>query len=160
MQYNSNTNIIHANEIIFICIYFIIQSGPKVGIQYVVYSSASSVYLHLAHSVLYTIYKKILPACILLIYCYTQCGPGQLSHYSHSLWAGWCENRIPVEARFSAIVQAGPGAHPASYIMGTGSFPGVKRPGRGVDHPPHLAPRLKKEYFYTSTLPLVLRGLL
>jgi len=21
--------------------------------------------------------------------------------------------------------------------MGTGSFPGVKRPGRGVDHPPH-----------------------
>ena len=24
-------------------------------------------------------------------------------------------------------------------------FPGVKRPGRCVDHPPHLAPRLKKE---------------
>ena len=24
-------------------------------------------------------------------------------------------------------------------------FPGVKRPGRGVEHPPHLAPRLKKE---------------
>jgi hypothetical protein len=35
---------------------------------------------------------------------------------------------------------------PASYTMGTGSFPGVKRPERGVDHPPHLAPRLKKEY--------------
>jgi hypothetical protein len=29
--------------------------------------------------------------------------------------------------------------------MGTGSYPGVKRPGRGVDHPPHLAPRLGKE---------------
>jgi len=27
----------------------------------------------------------------------------------------------------------------------TGYFPGVKRPGRGFDHPPHLAPRLKKE---------------
>jgi hypothetical protein len=25
------------------------------------------------------------------------------------------------------------------------SFPGVKRPGRGVDHPPHLPPMLKKE---------------
>jgi hypothetical protein len=25
------------------------------------------------------------------------------------------------------------------------SFPGVKRPERGVDHPPHLAQRLKKE---------------
>ena len=26
-------------------------------------------------------------------------------------------------------------SHPASCAMGTGSFPGVKRPGRGVDHP-------------------------
>jgi len=48
-------------------------------------------------------------------------------------------------ARFSAPVQTGPGAHPASYIMGAGSFPGVKRPECGVDHPPHLAPRLNKE---------------
>jgi len=48
-------------------------------------------------------------------------------------------------ARFSAPVQTGPGAHPSSYTMGTGVFQGVKRPGRGVDHPPHLAPRLKKE---------------
>jgi hypothetical protein len=29
-------------------------------------------------------------------------------------------------ARFSAQVQTGPGAHPASYAMGTASFPGVK----------------------------------
>jgi len=35
------------------------------------------------------------------------------------------------EARFSGPVQTGPGAHPASYTMGTGSFPGVKS-GRGV----------------------------
>jgi hypothetical protein len=48
-------------------------------------------------------------------------------------------------ARFSAPVQTETGAHPASYTMGTGSFQGVKRPGRGVDHPPHLAPKLKKE---------------
>ena len=34
-------------------------------------------------------------------------------------------------ARFSAPVQTGPGAHPASCTMGTGSFPGVKS-GRGV----------------------------
>jgi len=39
-------------------------------------------------------------------------------------------------------------------------FQGLKRPGRGVDHPPHLAPTLKKEYGYTSTPPLSLRGLL
>jgi len=28
--------------------------------------------------------------------------------------------------------------------MGTGSFPGIKRPGGGIDHPPPLAPRLRK----------------
>ena len=39
-------------------------------------------------------------------------------------------------ARFSAPVQTGPGAHSASYTMHTGSFPGLKRPGRGVHHPP------------------------
>jgi hypothetical protein len=48
-------------------------------------------------------------------------------------------------ARFFAHVQTGPGAHPASYTMVTASFPGVKRPRRGAGHPPHLAPRLKKE---------------
>ena len=42
-------------------------------------------------------------------------------------------------------IHTGPGAHTAPYTIGTGSFPGVKRPGLGVDHPPHLAPRLKKE---------------
>jgi hypothetical protein len=31
------------------------------------------------------------------------------------------------EASFSAPVQAGPGAHPASYTMGTRSFSGVKK---------------------------------
>ena len=56
------------------------------------------------------------------------------------------------------IAKTGPGAYPAPYTMGTGSFPGVKRPGRGVDNPPHLAPRLKKEYSYTCT-PVSLRGL-
>jgi len=39
-------------------------------------------------------------------------------------------------ARFFAPIQIGPGAHPASYTMGTGSLsPGVKRPGLDVDHP-------------------------
>jgi hypothetical protein len=53
--------------------------------------------------------------------------------------------RIPVGVRFSAPFRTGPGAHPTYYTKGAGSFPGVKRPGRGVDHPSHLAPRLKKK---------------
>jgi len=49
-----------------------------------------------------------------------------------------------VEARFSAPVQTGPGAHPASYTINTGSFPGVKLPERGVDHPPPFRAEVKK----------------
>ena len=52
------------------------------------------------------------------------------------LICGRSGDRIPVGARFSAPVQTGPGAYPASCTMGTGSFPGVKRSGRGADHPP------------------------
>ena len=62
-------------------------------------------------------------------------------------------------ASFSAPVQTGPSAHPACNTIGTGSVPGTKQPGRGVEYPPHLAPSLKKEWSYTSTS-LGLRGLL
>jgi len=77
-------------------------------------------------------------------------------HNNHQQWAGvaqsvttatryglhgpWIESLWG--ARFSAPIQAGPGAHPASCKMGTVSQ------SRGK---PHLEPRLKKEYSYTST---------
>ena len=61
--------------------------------------------------------------------------PGQLSRYSDSLRTGRSGDRIPVGARFSVPVQTGAGTNPASCTMGTGSFPGVKRAGRGADHP-------------------------
>ena len=54
-------------------------------------------------------------------------------------------DRIPVGTRFSAPVQTVPLAYPTSYTMGTGSFPGVKQPDRGVDRPRHLVPKLKNE---------------
>ena len=63
-------------------------------------------------------------------------GPGWSSRYSDSIRAGRSGDRIQVGARFSAPVQTGSGTHPASCTMGTGSFPGVKRPGRGADPPP------------------------
>jgi len=52
---------------------------------------------------------------------------------------------IPLGLRFTVPVQTGPGAHPASCTMGTGSLPEVKWWGHGVGHPPHLAPSLKEE---------------
>ena len=62
-----------------------------------------------------------------------------------------------IESRkFSAAVQIGPGAHPASCTMGTGSFLGVKRPGRGADLP-HLSKYRGNErvglYLYLSSWP-------
>jgi hypothetical protein len=59
-----------------------------------------------------------------------QWGPGQRSRYSDSLRAGRSGDRIPVGASRPALVPT----HPP-ITMGTGSCPGVKRPGRGVDHP-------------------------
>jgi hypothetical protein len=49
-----------------------------------------------------------------------------------------------VGAKFSATVQIGHGAYPASYTMGIGSFLRVNRPGRGVK-PPTLASVKVKE---------------
>ena len=56
--------------------------------------------------------------------------------------------------RFSALVHTGPGVHPAFYTMGTGSFPGVKRSGRGVDHPHPFSAEVKERvelYLYSPS---------
>jgi len=51
-----------------------------------------------------------------------------------------------IESRwFSATVQTRPAAHPVSYIMDTGSLPGVKWLGRKLNTHPNIRPRLKKE---------------
>jgi hypothetical protein len=52
---------------------------------------------------------------------------------------------MPESARFFAHVQTGPGAHPASSTMCTGSLPGVKRLGPGADHPPPSSAEVTKE---------------
>jgi len=70
--------------------------------------------------------------------------PGYLNRYSDSLQAGRSGDRIPVGARFSEPVQTGTGTHPASYTMDTGSFQGVKSPGRGVDYPPPSSAEVKQ----------------
>ena len=72
------------------------------------------------------------------------CGSEELSRYSDPLQARRYGVRIPVETRFSAPVQTGPGVHPASYTIGTGSFPRLKRPGRRVDHPPISGAEVKE----------------
>ena len=55
-------------------------------------------------------------------------------------------------ARFSTPVQTGPGAHPASCTMDTGSFPGVKS-GRRVTLTPH--PLLVSWSWKSRAIPLL-----
>jgi hypothetical protein len=59
------------------------------------------------------------------------------------LRAGRSGDRISVGAKFFAHVQTGPGEIPGT--VGTGYFPGVKRPGRGADHPPSPSAEVEKE---------------
>jgi hypothetical protein len=76
---------------------------------------------------------------------FSMCGPGSSVGIATDcgLDSPGLEKKIPVRARFFAHDQTGPGAHPASCTMGTGSFPWLKRPGRGADHPP--SPRTEVE---------------
>jgi hypothetical protein len=72
------------------------------------------------------------------------------------LRAGPSGNRTPVGERFSASVHTGLGAQPTSYTMDTGSFSGVKRPGRGLDHSPTSSAEVKERvelYLYSSSGP-------
>jgi len=77
--------------------------------------------------------------------------------WSDLLRAGRSGDRIPLRgARYFAPVQTGPGAHPASYTMGTGSFRRVKRLGRGLGHPPPCSEEVKEKvelYLFSSSGP-------
>ena len=67
---------------------------------------------------------------------------------------GWMVHRIISQwgARFYAPIQSGPGVHPAFCTMGTGSLLcGSSGWGVVLTTHPDLAPKLKKEYSYTST---------
>jgi len=62
-----------------------------------------------------------------------------------------------VGARLAAPVQTGPGAHPASCTMGTGSFLRVKQLRCGVDHLPPSSTEDKERvelYIHPKSRPL------
>jgi hypothetical protein len=62
-----------------------------------------------------------------------------------SLRPGRSGNRIPVRGEIFRTRPDRPGAHPvSSYTLRTGSFPGVKLPGRGINHPPTSSAEVKE----------------
>jgi hypothetical protein len=86
--------------------------------------------------VFYFIYTDIY-ICVYIRVC--TCGPGS----SVGMATGYGLDGPGIEsrwgARFFALVQTGPGAHPASCTMGTGYFRGV------ADHPPRPSAEVKNE---------------
>jgi hypothetical protein len=71
------------------------------------------------------------------MFYFARCGPGSVV----GIATGYGLDDLGTEsrwgARFPPPVQTGPGTHPASCTMGTGSFPRVKS-SRGVTLTPHL----------------------
>jgi hypothetical protein len=85
--------------------------------------------------------KSLLANCHQLLF-FIVLRPYEWARIAHSVRAGRSRNWIPVGSRFFTHIQTGPEAHPAFCTMGTKSFPGVKRQGRGADHPPPSIPLL------------------
>jgi hypothetical protein len=63
---------------------------------------------------------------------------------SDYLRAGRSGDRISVGARVSEPILTVPGAHPVSYTMDTGLFPGVKRLVHAVNYPPPSSATVKE----------------
>jgi hypothetical protein len=67
---------------------------------------------------------------------------------SDSLRAGRSTDQIPVLGggrEFPHLPRPALGPTQSPVKWETGLFPGGKRPGGGINHPPHLAKRLKKK---------------
>jgi len=68
----------------------------------------------------------------------------KLSRYSNSLRARRSGDRIPLWGEIFRTRPDRPWGPPSLVYMSTRSFPGVKRPGRGVDHPPPSGAEVKE----------------
>ena len=76
--------------------------------------------------------------------------------YYRTLQTGRSGDRMPAGATLSGPIQTGPESHPVSCTVGIGSFPGVKRPGRGADHPHPPRAKVTNRYeLYHLSLPSV-----
>ena len=79
---------------------------------------------------------KILLTNILSVQCMTQ--------------AGQSSDQSPNGARHSAPIRTSPEAHPAFYAMRTRSFPCVKQPMHGPNHPTPPSTEIKKNSVFTA----------
>jgi hypothetical protein len=64
--------------------------------------------------------------------------------YSDSLREGRSGDRIPVGGEIFRTRSDRPWGSPSPRTMGNGSFPRLKRPGRGGEHPPPSSAEVKE----------------
>jgi hypothetical protein len=99
------------------------------------------IYIEWADGNLMWSYKDLTIALFTLLLCF-DCGLGS----SVGIATGYGLDGSGIESRWGRgfLNQTGPGAYPASCIIGTGFFPGLES-GRGVTLTPHLllVPRSK-----------------
>jgi len=120
------------------------------------YSKRDAFPLQMAHGTFsYTILYSVL---LFYFRSWKSTGVGSLNGHWHLVYCG----RSGIESRYGAIffarVHTGPWDRPAFYTMDTGSSLGQSGRGLPLTTHPHLAPRLKKEYNYTSIPPVCLHG--
>jgi hypothetical protein len=106
--------------------------------------SFSTYYFNLLNTTLYAAFQKLFPVNLILfdltlsvketfsnrlsefhVEYVASNGPGSVVGIATGYELDGPRDRIPVGSRYSAPVQTGPGAHPASCTIGTGPFPGV-----------------------------------
>jgi hypothetical protein len=94
---------------------------------------------------------------VLLYFC-EECITWDLRFPLIRLQAGWSRIHIPVGPRDLSLlqnIQTGTGAHPASYLMGTGFLSWeVKPPGCAVNHSPPCSAKVKNEWSCISAHPV------
>ena len=88
------------------------------------------------------------------------CGPGYLIRYSDSLWVGRSGDRILLGGEIFCTRPDRPWGPPRLLYNGYRvTFPGVKQPELGVDHPPESSSEVRERVELYLYSPLGLHGL-
>jgi hypothetical protein len=103
---------------------------------------------------LYFVYKMTLLKLRTSEYCHTSITHGSYEKWNKQNKRSWCNSQWVGRSGDLAHIRTGPGSHPASSTMCTGSLPWVKRPEGGTDHPSLPSAKGKERVLLYHILPI------